>query len=123
MKRHSFKDKVKWVWVVLIGALFLLQITASAIAHPFIIDQENINFSGGGNANAQEFTPALDTLDVVEVFIGPRDPEAVAVVNIRIGSITGPIIGTSLPTGPRRRPRRPRLREHRACDARRTAGR
>ena len=100
MKRHSFKERMKWAWVVLIGALFLLQTTASAIVHPFVVDQENINFSGGGNANAQEFTPTLDALDVVEVFIGPRDPATVAVVNIRIGSITGPIIGTSLPTGP-----------------------
>jgi Polyglycine hydrolase-like, structural repeat len=101
MKRHSFKDKMKWVRGVLIGALFLLQTTASAIAHPFIIDQENVGIcTGGVNANAQEFTPTLDALDVVEIFIGPRNPDTVAVVNIRIGSITGPIIGTSLPTGP-----------------------
>jgi hypothetical protein len=82
MNRNSYKDKVKWVRRVL-------------------IDQENVDVcTGGVNANAQEFTPTLDALDVVEIFIGPRNPDTVAVVNIRIGSITGPIIGTSLPTGP-----------------------
>jgi hypothetical protein len=38
MKRYSSKNRVKLVWVAVIGALSLLQTTASAIAHPFIID-------------------------------------------------------------------------------------
>ena len=101
MKQFQPNNLAKGIWAACASALLLILTSSSVAALSFTIDQENINFLGpGGNANAQEFTPTLNALDVVEVFIGPRDPTTVAVVNIRPGSITGPIIGTSVPTGP-----------------------
>lgn len=95
---------MKWVQAVFIGTLFLWLLTPSVTAHPIlIIDQRNDNFpiTGGFGFGAsplgQEFTPTLPALNVVEILIGPRDLATVALVNIRIGSIGGPIIGTSLP--------------------------
>ena len=88
-----------------IGVLFLgLAQPSDVAALPLlVIDQQNDNFTttvglGFGAAPlGQEFTPSLSGLDIVEIMIGPRDPSAVAVVNVRKDSITGPLVGTSLP--------------------------
>lgn len=88
-----------------IGVLFFgLALPAEVAALPFlVIDQRNDAFpvtSGFGFADAplgQEFTPSLTGLDTVEILIGPRDPATVAIVKIREDSITGLVVGTSLP--------------------------
>jgi hypothetical protein len=95
---------MKWLETVFISTLFLWLPTLSVTAQPFLVDQRNDNFpiTGGFGFGAsplgQEFTPTFKALDVVEILIGPRDPTSVGLVNIRIGSIDGPIIGTSLPS-------------------------
>jgi len=94
----------KWVMVVSVVTLFLCLSTSSALADPFIIDQRNDDFPPlggfgfGASPLGQEFTPTFSGLDVVEILIGPRAPNAVTTINIRIGSITGTIIGMSLPS-------------------------
>jgi len=94
----------KWVMVVSVVTLFLCLSTSSALADPFIIDQRNDDFPPlggfgfGASPLGQEFTPTFSWLDVVEILIGPRAPNAVTTINIRIGSITGTIIGMSLPS-------------------------
>ena len=103
MKQRS-SNLVKWVRVVSVVTLFLCLTTTSALADPFIIDQRNDGFTptGGFGFGArplgQEFTPTFSGLNVVEILIGPRVLNSVGGVNIRIGSISGAIIGTSLAT-------------------------
>ena len=90
---------------VLVTTLLLscLASVPEAAALPFlVVDQRNDDLLALGAPTprspfGQEFTPTLAALDGVHLFIGPRNPEAVAVVNIRENTITGPIIGTSLP--------------------------
>jgi hypothetical protein len=89
----------------LIAVLFFgLAQPSEVAAHPFlVIDQRNDDFpilGGFGFAAAplgQEFTPSLTALDTIEILIGLRDAATVAVVNVRKDSITGPLVGTSLP--------------------------
>jgi hypothetical protein len=75
------------------------------IAHPFQVDQasEGLPFGGfgisaeSGDTIGQEFTPTFSALDVVEIGLGPRDPNSFGLkVNIRADSLAGPILGTSL---------------------------
>jgi len=103
MKQRS-SNLVKWVRVVSVVTLFLCLTTTSALADPFIIDQRNDDFPAQGGFGfgarplGQEFTPTFSGLNVVEILIGPRVLNSVGGVNIRIGSISGAIIGTSLAT-------------------------
>lgn len=91
--------------LVLVVTLLLscLAWVPDAAAMPFlVVDQRNDGDDLGGGPFlilapfGQEFTPTLDALDWVHILIGPRT-EPVAVVNIRENTITGPILGTSLP--------------------------
>ena len=104
LRPSSSRQLPRWL-SALIGVLFFgLAQPLEVTAHPFlVIDQRNDAFvpTGGFGFGAaplgQEFTPSLTALNAVEILIGPKDPAAVAVVNIRADSITGPIVGTSLP--------------------------
>ncbi|MBA3716287.1 MAG: PEP-CTERM sorting domain-containing protein [Pyrinomonadaceae bacterium] len=95
---------VKWVRVISVVTLFLCLSTISALADPVIVDQRNDGFPAtggfgfGASPLGQEFTPTFSGLNVVEILIGPRMLNSVGGVNIRIGSISGTIIGTSLAT-------------------------
>jgi hypothetical protein len=88
-----------------LGLTLLSCIASHAAAHPFQIDQasEGNPFGGfaidatTGNVIGQEFTPTFSALDVVEIGLGPHSPDDFGVrVNIRAGTIDGPILGTSL---------------------------
>jgi hypothetical protein len=89
-----------------VAGLILLACAATrSAAHPFQIDQgsDGSPFGGfgidatTGNTIGQEFTPTFNALDVVEIGLGPRDPNSFGLkVNIRAGSLAGPIVGTSL---------------------------
>jgi hypothetical protein len=89
-----------------------------AVAHPFQIDQISEGNPFGsygidvqtGDTIGQEFTPTASALDVVEIGLGPHTPGSVGVrVNIRQGSLSGAIVGTSLlatiPTTPQPAPK------------------
>jgi hypothetical protein len=88
------------IGVLLLGLVQPAEVAALPL---LVIDQRNDDFlalGGFGFGSAplgQEFTPSLAALDIVEIIIGPRDTGTVAVVNIRKDSITGPLVGTSLP--------------------------
>ncbi|MGI8997376.1 MAG: hypothetical protein ACR2GW_11980 [Pyrinomonadaceae bacterium] len=100
MKQRS-SNLVKWVRVVSIATLFFCLSATSVLADPIIIDQRNDDFTPQGGFGfaagplGQEFTPTLSGLNVVEILIGLNIPNSVGGVNIRIGSISGAIIGTS----------------------------
>ena len=73
-------------------------------AHSFAVDQEAAGLPFGGygidaskgNTIGQEFRPTLSALDVVEIGLGPRDPNSFRLrVNIRDGALDGPVLGTS----------------------------
>jgi hypothetical protein len=73
-----------------------------AAAQSFLIDQasEGPPSTGfgisPGDAFGQEFTPTASALDVVEIGLGPHDPNAIGLrVNIRAGALDGAILGTS----------------------------
>jgi hypothetical protein len=78
-------------------------------AHPFIVDQINVAFTPSlfqnirhFNPIGQEFTPTLSSLDSVELFTqdfgsAHNGLGGELVVNIRLGTINGQIVGTSLP--------------------------
>lgn len=82
-----------------------------AIAHPFAVDQENVDNPGGGvlihnikisGPIGQSFTPLLSSLDVVELLTidfgnPPNGLGATLQVNLRAASIAGNIIATSNP--------------------------
>jgi hypothetical protein len=103
MMHQASTNLMKCVQAVFTGAVFLWLLTSSVTAEPFLIDQRNDDFpiTGGFGFGAsplgQEFTPTLGAVNAIDILIGPRLPDSVAVVNIRNGSIGGPIIGTSLP--------------------------
>jgi hypothetical protein len=96
----------RWLRGALLSVLFFsLPHTPEVAALPFlVIDQRNDDvptMGGFGIFGAaplgQEFAPSLAALDTVEIVIGPRDSSTVAVVNVRKDSITGALVGTSLP--------------------------
>lgn len=101
MRRKSTLSEV----VATVAALTAVA-TTNVSAHPFRVDQasEGLPFGGygidatTGNTIGQEFTPTFSALDVVEIGLGPRDPSNFHLrVNIRAGSLDGPVVGTSLP--------------------------
>ena len=102
--RQCSSNIMKWLRVVSIVTLFLRLSATNVLADPFIIDQRNDDFTAqggfgfGASPLGQEFTPTFSGLNVVEILIGPRSVNSVGGVNIRIGSISGAIIGTSLAT-------------------------
>jgi|SRR5688572_31695752 hypothetical protein len=104
VRQSSSRRPPTWLTGI-IGVLFVgLAQPSEVAALPFlVIDQRNDGFpviSGFGFGSAplgQEFTPSLTAFDTIEIIIGPRDSETVAVVNVRKDSITGPLVGTSLP--------------------------
>jgi len=93
---------------ITIAALVLLWGNGKAARAEFIVDQSqtsfnvlfNLRFTG---VTGQEFTPALPSLDVVELlFDGPGGtfPPNISgqfSVGIHKGGVTGPVVGTSLP--------------------------
>jgi len=93
---------------ITIAALVLLWGNGKAARAEFIVDQSqtsfnvlfNLRFTG---VTGQEFTPALPSLDVVELlFDGPDGTFPPNVpgqfsVGIHKGGVTGPVVGTSLP--------------------------
>ena len=93
----------KWLSGVIAVLFFGLALPAEVAALPFLVDQRNDafpvtgGFSFGDVPLGQEFIPSVTGLDTVEIVLGPRDPASVAVVNIRKDSITGLVVGTSLP--------------------------
>jgi hypothetical protein len=95
MRRHS----------IYIQALILLLpfYPASVCADPFTLDQSNEPLPGMFTSIrfhapiGQEFTPTQRSLEVVEFFTGNpfSIPGVTLFVNIRNGTINGPILGTS----------------------------
>jgi len=90
------------------AVMFVVLPVPSLEASPFVVDQSHTSFSGFFNlrfsgVTGQEFTPTLDSLDVVELlFDGPDGSFPPAIegqfsVGIRQGSVTGAVVGTSSP--------------------------
>lgn len=94
--------------MVVVGAVIFWLSPLIASADSFIIDQRNDGPVNGGFYNllfyaplGQEFRPTLPALNVVELFTGtpgPRPSDTTLLVNIRVMTVSGSIIGTSLPT-------------------------
>jgi hypothetical protein len=92
---------------VAVAAAALLVVSVAGPTRAETIDQEYLPVTGQGyntgvSSNlpiGQEFTPTLDALDFVDLFIGDAGsdagPGASFEVNIRGGSIGGTILGTS----------------------------
>ncbi len=78
-------------------AAILALVYSTAQGGDFVVDQEHYtaNFvtSFGGQLAHQEFTPVFSTLDVVDVNLGGFHPGIA--VNIREGTVDGPIVGSS----------------------------
>jgi hypothetical protein len=98
------------LWKVLVGMISLgLCFPATNVrAQSFIVDQSNTNFDPRFllyqnieffSPIGQEFTPTLTSLNTVELVTENFDgaEPSTLLVNIRQGTITAPIIGTSLP--------------------------
>ncbi len=90
---------------LIVAIVALTPLAATQAAHPFAVDQasEGNPFGGYGidvqtdDTIGQEFTPTFSALDVVEIGLGPHDRNSLGVkVNIRVASVDGPIIDTSL---------------------------
>ncbi|QDU45246.1 PEP-CTERM motif protein [Symmachiella dynata] len=91
---------------LLLASFVSLSLASSAQAG-MIVDQEYLIEFGWGHSTSratnlplgQEFTPTLNELDFVDLYIGDADtavgPGVSFFVNIRSGSITGTILGTS----------------------------
>jgi len=88
--------------------LMFLGLTSSTIlAGQMLVDQQNqVALSASWSVMylapiGQEFVPANDSLDSVELFVSNLDPfspdAADLVVNLRQGDILGSVVGTSLP--------------------------
>jgi hypothetical protein len=95
------KPLCQQVLPLLAVALGLCTTPATASALPILPDQSNDGFIPPLGQNiqffspiGQEFTPALTSLDAVELFTNGIG--ATLVVNIRQDTITGPLLGTSL---------------------------
>ena len=85
-----------------VAAVAVLCSARQASAHDFVVDQSHdapkccwaFNAAVLGPAG-QEFTPTISTLDVVDLLILPFRFNGEMAVNIRSGSIAGPIVGAS----------------------------
>ena len=90
--------------VCIIGVFSAGLVVTQAFVHPFLIDQANdvaAPFQGwvtGASPLGQEFTPTFFSLDVVELQMNSQSTSVggSVFVQIRAGTIAGPILGTSL---------------------------
>jgi hypothetical protein len=97
---------MKPVILVALVAVLLLGSTGRASADPFIVDQSQTltlfsDFLVLSGSYGQSFTPSLPSVHDVEIPLGISGigvPPPTVTVNIRSGSIGGPILGSSAPT-------------------------
>lgn len=99
------KAKVKSVWVALLAG-GLLALAPAVWAHPMHVDQHNDGFTPSlyesiqaSGPMGQEFTPAMSSLDSVELHIMDLSLGGVGggnlITKIRAGTIAGALLGTS----------------------------
>jgi hypothetical protein len=85
--------------------LFALLVIARVHSQGFVYDQQSatndteVNHSEGafGNGQGQSFTPSLPEVDFIRLLFLPNSSDTTLDINLMSGSITGPIIGTTVP--------------------------
>ena len=96
------------VWLILVTGLLSIGVSvfypALVLAHPFTVDQAADTllpaqgYTSGAPPIGQGFTPTLSFLDVVELQMNSQlATPGSAFVQIRAGSMSGPVLGASLP--------------------------
>ena len=90
--------------VVFAVTAFMIMGSQVVSAQPYEVDQHNDSFPcttgfviPGGGPVGQEFVPTVSQLNVVELYLNSQSPGTIgiALVQIREGTITGPILGVS----------------------------
>lgn len=99
-------EKLRAVWGIATAALAYLLFPTVAAAHPYVIDQAHPYLGGGtgtvfilSNDIGQTFTPTLNSLNVVELWLmdtGPFDG-ATETLAVNIYGLDGTVLGSSGP--------------------------
>lgn len=96
--------RLRAVWRIATALFAYMLYPTIAAAHPYLIDQANPYVGGGTvfvvtNDVGQTFTPTLDRLEVVELWLmdtGPRDGTTDTLV-LSIRELDGTVLGSSAP--------------------------